>query len=49
MQSGQLLNSWGAKVSSLEPIPNPASLQHYQVTTDNVDNFRWNPNVSMFL
>jgi hypothetical protein len=49
MQSGQPLNSWGAVVTSLQPIDNPTSLSHYQVTTANVDRFRWNPSVSMFL
>ena len=49
MQSGQPLNSWGAVVTSLQPIANPTSLDCYQVTTANGDQFRWNPNVSMFL
>jgi hypothetical protein len=49
MRSGQALNSWGATVTSLEPIANPESLDHYQVTTANVDNRDWNPNVTMYL
>lgn len=43
------LNSWGATVTSIEEISGPQTIEHYQVTTDNVDNFPWNPNIEMYL
>eukprot|EP00730_Choanoeca_flexa_P017035 TRINITY_DN8152_c0_g1_i1.p2 TRINITY_DN8152_c0_g1~~TRINITY_DN8152_c0_g1_i1.p2 ORF type:complete len:113 (+),score=13.36 TRINITY_DN8152_c0_g1_i1:55-393(+) len=49
MQSGRPLNSWGATVTSLESIPDPSVFSNHQVTTDNVDKFNWNPNVTMYL
>ena len=51
LKRGEPLNSWGARVSTLERIE-PSSglpLKAHQVTTDNVDRFRWSPRVSMFL
>ncbi|EGD81739.1 hypothetical protein PTSG_02451 [Salpingoeca rosetta] len=47
--SGKAINSWGAKVSSIEDDPNPWPYDKHQVTTDNVDSKRWNPNVKMYL
>jgi len=51
LKRGDSLNSWGAQVRSLVRIEPSAglALHAHQVTTDNVDRFRWNPRVNMFL
>ncbi|KAL9642028.1 hypothetical protein ABK040_004081 [Willaertia magna] len=43
------LNSWGASLNDLEENPNPISMEEHQVTTNNVDNFKWNKNVEFYL
>eukprot|EP00055_Hartaetosiga_balthica_P010452 m.44537 g.44537 ORF g.44537 m.44537 type:complete len:90 (-) comp7179_c1_seq1:2357-2626(-) len=43
------LNSWGASVTRLEEDSKPWPIEKHQVTTDNVDTKRWNPNVEMYL
>jgi len=55
LKSGQKLNSWGAKCDSvveqqMHSIEEDAiCLDQYQVTTNNVDNFRWKSNVEFFI
>ena len=49
LQSGMPLNSWGAMIEHLEPDEVSTEISHYQVTTDNVDTFRWNPNIKLYL
>eukprot|EP00056_Hartaetosiga_gracilis_P007357 m.107133 g.107133 ORF g.107133 m.107133 type:complete len:124 (+) comp12685_c7_seq2:50-421(+) len=49
LQTVQPLNSWGAKVEKLERDARPWPFVKHQVTTDNVDKKRWNPNVEMYL
>lgn len=43
------LNSWGASVVRLDVVDHGMPIEEHQVTTDNVDNFAWNPNIEMFL
>jgi len=43
------LNSWGAVIEELVEQPGGRKIQGHQVTTDNVDEFSWNPDVNMFL
>jgi acylphosphatase len=43
------LNSWGAAIEELIEQDGGRKIQRHQVTTDNVDEFSWNPNVNMFL
>ncbi|KAG9402035.1 hypothetical protein AC1031_007730 [Aphanomyces cochlioides] len=43
------LNSWGAQVEKLEIRDSGISMEDHQVTTENVDNRSWNPNVVMYL
>jgi acylphosphatase len=45
----QPLNSWGAAIETLTELESGRELEEHQVTTDNVDDFSWNPNVEMFL
>jgi acylphosphatase len=51
LQSGQEINSWGAKVEQLIVLT-PESGQAFdkqQVTTANVDSYNWSPDVEMYL
>lgn len=45
----QPLNSWGAAIETLTEMESGRELEEHQVTTENVDDFSWNPNVDMFL
>lgn len=54
MRSGRPLNSWGAHVTQLDELEasqcgSDPERNPYQVTTDNVDQFRWTPGVDMYL
>eukprot|EP01147_Barroeca_monosierra_P008337 gene8337-877_t len=49
LSSGKKLNSWGAVVKSLEEDSDPIPYDQHQVTTENVDQRNWNPNVEMYL
>lgn len=51
LQSGQAINSWDAAVDQLTILdPDQAmAFGRHQVTTENVDSFRWSPNVEMYL
>lgn len=49
MRSGKELNSWKAKVDSLQEEQEGVSIAEHQVHTGNVDSFKWNPNVKMYL
>lgn len=49
--NGRPLNDWGATVNrvvEVEAGPHDDWKQH-KVTTENVDTFNWNPNVTMFI
>jgi acylphosphatase len=43
------LNSWGAAIDELVEQSGGRHIRVHQVTTDNVDDFSWNPSVNMFL
>lgn len=45
----QPLNSWGAAIETITEMESGRELGEHQVTTENVDDFSWNPNVEMFL
>jgi acylphosphatase len=47
--SGEPINSWGAQVESLEMIDEPIPIERHQVTTLNVDEFRWSGGVEFYL
>ncbi len=49
--SGNALNSWGACVDKIITISDTEAIpfERHQVTTDNVDTFKWNPNVDMYI
>lgn len=48
LRSGQVLNDWGAKVTTPQEVQGWRIEQH-QVTTANVDLRNWNPNVTMYI
>jgi len=43
------LNSWGAAIDELVEQDGGRHIRGHQVTTENVDDFSWNPDVNMFL
>ncbi|ETV99397.1 hypothetical protein H310_08101 [Aphanomyces invadans] len=43
------LNSWGAQVDTIKVLPSGVAVDAHQVTTTNVDDRSWNPNVEMYL
>ena len=49
--SGREINSWGAHVEKLSPLPENERIpfEKHQVTTDNVDGFHWRTDIEMFL
>mmetsp|Transcript_52166 Transcript_52166/g.130972 ORF Transcript_52166/g.130972 Transcript_52166/m.130972 type:complete len:110 (+) Transcript_52166:55-384(+) len=49
LQSTKPLNSWGAQVEKLEEAKAGIALEAHQVTTLNVDRFRWSKGVEMYL
>ena len=49
MRSGAPLNNWGAKVDRLEELTSGMAFEEHRVTTANVDDFKWNPNVEFFI
>lgn len=52
LSSGMKLNSWGASVERLELRQTPDAplvLTHFQVSTNNVDDFNWSEGVEFYL
>jgi acylphosphatase len=49
IQSLPELNSWGATVSQLVILDKVIPVEFHEVTTSNVDNFKWSPNVTFYL
>jgi acylphosphatase len=49
LKSGKPINSWGAKVTSLIENTSGIPLNEHEVTTTNVDNFKWKKGVEMYL
>ena len=47
--SRQPLNSWGARVESMELLDEVIPVERHQVTTANVDDFAWSPGVDFYL
>jgi acylphosphatase len=43
------LNSWGAVIEELVEQDGGRNIRVHQVTTENVDDISWNPDVNMFL
>jgi acylphosphatase len=51
LRTGAAINSWGATVEELVFLEEREGLpfHDHQVTTANVDTFRWSPDVEMYL
>ncbi|KAK2951933.1 putative Acylphosphatase family protein [Blattamonas nauphoetae] len=49
LKSGKHMNDWGAHATSVSLLENTIPLTSHQVTTDNVDKRKWNPNVKFYL
>ena len=49
LSSGERLNSWGARVEKLEELSVQKSIKDYEVNSENVNNFNWNPNITLYL
>lgn len=53
MKAGKVLNSWGAKATTVQELhpPNEKCLEidKHQVTTSNVDEFRWKQGVKFYI
>ena len=47
--SGEPINSWGAQVASIEMLDEAIAIGRHQVTTGNVDEFRWSGGVEFYL
>lgn len=43
------INNWGAQYNDIKEITPAIPLEKHQVTTENVDDRKWNPNVKFFL
>mmetsp|Transcript_10893 Transcript_10893/g.21772 ORF Transcript_10893/g.21772 Transcript_10893/m.21772 type:complete len:144 (+) Transcript_10893:1256-1687(+) len=46
--SGELLNSWGARVDRVDIVDTGHDIGRHQVTTENVHTRRWDPNVEFY-
>lgn len=51
LRSGRELNDWGARAADVQEVPRARGIaaDAHQVTTENVDNRDWNPNVTMYI
>ena len=49
LKQGKPINSWSAYVEALHLLDHFAEISAHQVTTDNVGQFRWSPNVEFYL
>ena len=49
LKTKEKLNSWGALVEEFQELSEIIPIEEHQVTTENVDNFKWSPNVEMYL
>lgn len=43
------INSWNAKFVEFKELDKVIPVEKHQVTTDNVDKRKWNPNVELYL
>ena len=49
LRGGKPINDWGARATKLTEVSQGTPFHEHQVTTDNVDSKKWNPNVKMYL
>ena len=49
LPSGKKLNDWGAQCSEVKQVEHGKSIKEHKVTTENVDEKDWNPNVTFFI
>eukprot|EP00747_Dinoflagellata_sp_TGD_P031481 gnl/TRDRNA2_/TRDRNA2_135306_c0_seq1.p1 gnl/TRDRNA2_/TRDRNA2_135306_c0~~gnl/TRDRNA2_/TRDRNA2_135306_c0_seq1.p1 ORF type:complete len:203 (+),score=29.65 gnl/TRDRNA2_/TRDRNA2_135306_c0_seq1:137-745(+) len=49
LREGKQLNNWGAQADSLQEFESGIKIEDHQVNTTNVDQFSWNPNVTMYI
>ncbi|TYZ63150.1 hypothetical protein PybrP1_008233 [[Pythium] brassicae (nom. inval.)] len=51
LRSGRELNDWGARAAAVMEVERSCGVaaNAHQVTTENVDNRDWNPNVTMYI
>lgn len=49
LASGAALNSWGAHVEEMEILGDAIPVASHDVTTDNVDDFAWSPDVEFYV
>ncbi|KDO19254.1 hypothetical protein SPRG_15035 [Saprolegnia parasitica CBS 223.65] len=49
LRTTQPLNSWGARVDALVVLSTGRAVREHQVTTTNVDDRSWNPNVEFYI
>ena len=49
LKEKKVINSWGATVEEVFTHEEGKAIESYQVTTKNVDQFNWSPNVEMYI
>ncbi|MBX3628527.1 MAG: acylphosphatase [Nitrosomonas sp.] len=49
LRSGKPINSWNAYVEALHPHDHFIELSKHQVSTENINQFPWPPNVDFYL
>ena len=49
LKEKKVINSWGATVENIFDLKEGPELESFQVTTQNVDQFNWSPNVEMYI
>ena len=49
LKTKEKLNSWGAQVEALQKLSKIIPIKEHQVTTENVNDFNWSPDVEMYI
>lgn len=49
LKSGKQLNSWGAKIDTLEIVDTGLPPLSHTVHTENINDFNWNPNCEFYI
>jgi len=49
LASGKVLNSWGAQVDIMNRDEKYTNFKEHEVTTENVDNYKWTQGVEFYL
>lgn len=49
LKDKKVINSWGATIEKMTQIEKEEPLSGFQITTENVDQFNWNPDVEMYV